>query len=131
MSTTTALSTKRLDTALAILRVVVGLVFLVHGGQKLFVYGFAGVGAGFAQMGIPMASVVGPVIGLLEFFGGAAILFGLLTRLAGLGLALNMLGASAALALTGAGRFSLDALIAGRTRRSTTGTAASPIRRVA
>jgi len=156
MSTTTALSTRRLDTALAILRVVVGLVFLVHGGQKLFVYGFAGVGAGFAQMGIPMASVVGPVIGLLEFFGGAAILFGLLTRLAGLGLALNMLGAiamvhgkngffmptgieyaltllgaSAALALTGAGRFSLDALIAGRTRRSTTGTAASPIRRVA
>ena len=156
MSTTTALSTKRLDAALAILRVVVGLVFLAHGGQKLFVYGFAGVGAGFAQMGIPMASVMGPFIGLLEFFGGAAILFGLLTRLAGLGLALNMLGAialvhgkngffmptgieyaltllgaSATLALTGAGRFSLDALIAGRTRRTATATAATPMRRVA
>jgi putative oxidoreductase len=156
MSTTTALSTKRLDAALAILRVVVGLVFLAHGGQKLFVYGFAGVGAGFAQMGIPMANVMGPFIALVEFFGGAAILFGLLTRLAGLGLALNMLGAialvhgkngffmptgieyaltllgaSATLALTGAGRFSLDALIAGRTSRSANATAATPMRRVA
>jgi putative oxidoreductase len=157
MSTTaTTLPTKRLDIALTILRVVVGLVFLAHGGQKLFVYGFAGVSAGFAQMGIPMAAVMGPFIALLEFFGGAAILFGLLTRLAGLGLALNMLGAiamvhgkngffmptgieyaltllgaSATLALTGAGRFSLDALIAGRTRRAATATAASPVRRVA
>jgi uncharacterized membrane protein YphA (DoxX/SURF4 family) len=28
---------------MTVLRVIVGIVFLVHGGQKLFVYGFHGV----------------------------------------------------------------------------------------
>ena len=137
--TTTTTQHRRLDAALLVLRLVVGAVFLAHGGQKLFVYGFAGVSGAFGQMGIPMANVVGPFIALLEFFGGAALALGILTRLAGLGLALNMLGAialvhgkngfflptgsefaltllatNAFLALSGAGRYSLDALIAAR-----------------
>lgn len=153
---TTTAQNRRLDAALLILRLAVGAVFLAHGGQKLFVYGFAGVSGAFGQMGIPMAGIVGPGIALLEFFGGAAILFGLLTRLAGLGLALNMLGAiamvhakngfflptgsefvitllatSAMLALTGAGRFSLDALIAGRRGAVTSIPTGATIRRAA
>ena len=128
------------DIGLALIRIITGIVFAVHGGQKLFVFGLDGVTGAFTQMGIPMAAVAGPAVALLEFFGGLALVFGLLTRLTGLGLAINMLGAiffvhgkagfflpngyefvltlfaaAASLAIAGAGRYSVDALLASRT----------------
>lgn len=133
----------RADLGLTVLRLATGAIFAAHGAQKLFVYGFAGVTGAFGQMGVPMPGITGPATALVEFFGGLALVFGVLTRLAGFGLAVTMLGAigfahlaagffapngvefplallaaTATLALTGAGRFSLDALIASRRSES-------------
>ena len=137
--TTDLITTTRTDVGLTILRVVTGAIFVAHGAQKIFVYGFAGVSGAFQGMGIPFPGITGPLTGLVELFAGLALVVGLLTRLAGFGLAITMLGAIAfvhlaagffaptgfefplallaatsALAFTGAGRFSLDGLIASR-----------------
>src|SRR5215212_6854875 len=91
--TTPTISAQRLNSALTVLRVVLGAIFVAHGAQKLFVYGFAGVTGAFSQMGIPMPGVAGPLTALVEFFGGLALIVGLLTRLAALGIGVTMLGA--------------------------------------
>lgn len=58
-----------------LLRVVAGLLFLQAGGMKLFGW-FGGMPGGGTA---PLMSQVG-IGGLLEFFGGLAVLLGLLTR---------------------------------------------------
>jgi putative oxidoreductase len=84
---------RRQSIGLAIVRIITGVVFMAHGGQKLFVYGFAGVTGAFTQMGVPLPGITGPLVAIVEFFGGLALVIGLLTRLAALGLAIDMLGA--------------------------------------
>ena len=130
---------RQVSLALTVLRVVLGIVFVMHGGQKLFVFGLEGVSGGFAGMGVPAAGIMGPLVAFIEFFGGIALVLGLLTRLAALGTAATMIGAiflahidngffapngyefpltllaaSVAIALTGAGSFSLDAALGRR-----------------
>ncbi len=132
---TTGLDTQQTlrDIGLLGLRTVVGATFLVHGVDKLLHLGAAE--ADFASLGIPAAAAMAPLVAATEAGGGALLLAGLLTRLAGIALAGDMLvalltahiadgffvnagggefvivlgGASLALALTGAGRFGLDA----------------------
>lgn len=83
----------RVDLGLLILRLAVGAVFIAHGAQKLFVFGLPGVTKGFEGMGVPLPGVTAPLVALVELLGGLALVFGLLTRLASLGLAIDMLGA--------------------------------------
>jgi len=139
MSLFQPITNRQANIALTVLRVIAGVTFIAHGAQKLFVMGLPGITGGFAQMGIPAPAVMAPFITFLEIFGGIALVFGLLTRLAALGLAFDMVGAmafvhlkngfflpqgyefvlalaamSVALVFTGAGEFSLDALIGRR-----------------
>ncbi len=80
---------------IAILRVVVGIVFLVHGQQKLFTYGFNGVAGLMGQLGIPFPMLSAVVVTLVEFLGGLALILGFFTRWAATLLAINMLVAMA------------------------------------
>lgn len=129
---------------IAVLRIVVGVVFLAHGAQKLFVYGFPGVAAGFGQMGIPFPYPSAVLVTVVEFFGGLALIAGLFTRLAAVPLAITMLvalftahlsggfflpkgfeyvlvllAANVALVLTGSGAFALDNALAARSSSRT------------
>ena len=128
------------NTALLIIRVVVGLTFFMHGIQKFFLSegGVSGFGGWLGSMGVPLPAVAGVIVALLEVFGGLALILGIGTRIVGWLLAVNMLVAlllvhvsngffaqnggyelvlllgvsSAALAMSGSGALSLDAQIA-------------------
>lgn len=82
---------ERYGVALGLVRIMVGLVFVMHGGQKLFVYGIAGVAQSFQQMGIPFPEFSAVLATASEFGGGLLLLFGLLTRLAAIPMAFTML----------------------------------------
>jgi len=137
MTTETLTTTpSRLSLGLAVLRVVVGTIFAVHGAQKLFGSGIPGTTAFFAQIGAPLPALTAPLVSILELGGGLALILGLLTPVVAALLALDMLGAillvhlpagfsvaeggyefvltlfgaSVALALTGPGGYALGAV---------------------
>lgn len=129
-------------TAITALRIVLGFLFAAHGWQKFNEWTIAGTQAAFSQMGIPAAEVAAPVIAVLELAGGIALIVGVLTRIVAALLVVDMLGAlflvhagagvyadkggyelvlllgaaAFVLALTGAGRVSVDHALFGRSQ---------------
>lgn len=77
------------------LRVIVGVVFLVHGFQKAFVTGMTGVAAFMGQVGIPFPMTSAIVVSAVEALCGLALVAGFFTRWAAIPLAVDMLVAAA------------------------------------
>ncbi len=81
---------------LTLLRLVLGLVILPHGLQKLLGmfggYGYSATLDFFKSEGIPY--VVGFLVIVAESFGALGLIFGFFTRLSSLGIGLTMIGAA-------------------------------------
>jgi putative oxidoreductase len=123
------------------LRIPVGIIFAAHGAQKLFGwfggYGLEGTGQWMASIGLAPGYLMALLAGSAEFFGGLALVFGLLVRPAAVALAfamlvailtvhidkglfmanngyefgLALLVAAVSLAISGAGRASVDGVL--------------------
>lgn len=72
------------------LRLAIGVIFAVHGYEKVFETGTGAVSENFAQMGIMLPQITGPLVSLTEFLGGIFLIVGLLTPLSSLMLAVTM-----------------------------------------
>lgn len=77
------------------LRVGAGAIFAAHGAQKLFGwfggYGLEGTAGWMVSVGLEPGLLMAAMAGSAEFFGGLALIVGLLVRPAALMLALTML----------------------------------------
>ena len=126
------------------LRIPIGITFMAHGAQKLFAwfggYGLEGTGQWMESFGLAPGYLLALMTGGAEFFGGIALLIGLLVRPAafvlaftmlvaivsvhfvnglfmsnnGYEFALALLAASFSLLMSGAGRLSIDEILAKR-----------------
>jgi putative oxidoreductase len=84
-------SVSRQSVALGLIRFFVGLVFVIHGAQKLFVFHYAGVVALFQHIGIPAPGISAGLAITAELVGGLFLMTGLYTRLASTAVAFVML----------------------------------------
>jgi putative oxidoreductase len=82
------------DNTLTLMRLVLGVVFFLHGSQKML-GSFGGFGfSGTMQAFTGMMHIPAPFAFLAicaEFFGGLALIPGLLARVAAFGIAVNMI----------------------------------------
>jgi putative oxidoreductase len=132
------------DAALLVARLLLGVVLIAHGWQKVFTFGLGGTTQAFTGMGVPLAPVSAAYAGIVELVGGALILVGAATALVGVLVVLDMLGAAVlvhiangvmvsdggwelvgvigalalVLAAVGAGKYSVDHALAGRGARA-------------
>ncbi len=76
------------------LRVPVGIIFAAHGAQKLFGwfggYGLTGTAGWLESIGLAPGLLMALLAGGAEFFGGLALILGLLTRPAAFSLSIAM-----------------------------------------
>ncbi|WML53252.1 DoxX family protein [Neobacillus sp. PS3-12] len=130
-----------INIGLFIIRVVIGVLFIGHGAQKLFGwfggYGLKGTGGWFESIGMKPGVTMALLAGLAEFIGGLLFALGLLTPLAGILIAgtmlmaiikvhapnglwatangyeynLTLLAVAIGIALIGPGQYALDALL--------------------
>ncbi|MBU0750310.1 DoxX family protein [Patescibacteria group bacterium] len=124
------------DAAPLVLRVVTGLIFTLHGWQKLQ-GGVEGVTGMLVQIGFPMATVFALILIAVELIGGIALILGAFTHWSakllvvvafvalvtvhlqngffaqngGYEYILLILAATISLAITGAGKWSVDRML--------------------
>jgi putative oxidoreductase len=121
---------------IALIRAMVGVVFVAHGGMKLLVMGIGGTSAFMASQHIPLPLLSSVLVIGTELLGGLALIVGFGTRFiawplafamlvavmmvhlsggffapAGFEYPLTLLVASIGLGLTGSGAFALDGLL--------------------
>ena len=126
------------------LRLPIGITFMAHGAQKLFGwfggYGLEGTGQWMASIGLTPGYLMALMAGSSEFFGGLLLIIGLLIRPTSAVLAFTMLmaivtvhldnglfmsnngyefglallAATVSLGISGAGKLSIDSMIAAR-----------------
>ena len=143
-STIKSIFTSKDNTSALPLRLIAGIIFAAHGGQKLFAwfggYGLDGTGQWMESIGLAPGYLMALMAGSAEFFGGLLLIFGLLVRPTGLILAVTMLVAilsvhinnglfmsnngyefglalvaiSVSLMLQGAGKYSIDNIISNK-----------------
>ncbi len=127
------------------LRLPIGITFMAHGAQKLFGwfggYGLEGTGQWMASIGLTPGYLMALMAGSSEFFGGLLLIIGLLIRPTSAVLAFTMLmaivtvhldnglfmsnngyefglallAATVSLTISGAGKLSIDSMIARKT----------------
>lgn len=124
---------KNKDLAKLLLRIGVGVIFIIAGWSKLS--GIEGVQGFFGNIGIPLPGVMAWVVALVEFVGGIMMLTGYKVEIPGILLAFTMLVAiltvkmggdngfsgmrlelmllltSLALSMMGTGKYSLDDML--------------------
>jgi putative oxidoreductase len=130
-----------MDLGLLIIRLVIGVLFIGHGAQKLFGwfggYGLKGTGGWFDSIGMKPGVTMALLAGLTELVGGILFTLGLLTPLAGIMIAgtmimaivkvhapnglwstangyeynLTLVAVSIGMALIGPGQYALDAFL--------------------
>ncbi|AKO92152.1 DoxX family protein [Priestia filamentosa] len=130
-----------INVGLLIIRLVIGLLFVGHGAQKLFGWfgghGLKGTGGWFESIGMKPGVKIALFAGLAELIGGILFVLGFLTPLAGIIIAgtmvmaivkvhgpnglwatdngyeynLTLLVVAIGVALTGPGQYALDAFL--------------------
>lgn len=73
------------------LRVIIGVIFLVHGLQKMFMFGVEGTAGFLGSLGIPLAGVFAVILIAVEVLGGLALILGAFTRIVSVLVAITML----------------------------------------
>lgn len=76
---------------IALLRVVTGAIFLMHGQQKLFEFGIGGVTGMMTGLGVPAPGLMALVVTFVELLGGIALILGAFTRIAAVLVAIDVL----------------------------------------
>ncbi|WP_394141559.1 DoxX family protein [Cytobacillus oceanisediminis] len=106
-----------MDVGLLIIRLVIGVLFIGHGAQKLFGWfgghGLKGTGGWFESIGMKQGVMMVLSAGLAELIGGILFALGFLTPLAALMISgteynLTLISVAIGIALIGPGRYALD-----------------------
>lgn len=81
------------DIALLVVRLVLGIIFIFHGWDKIFVTGVDKTAGYFVSVGIPQAELTVWLVAVLELIGGALLILGLLAPTVAMMLIIEMAGA--------------------------------------